>query len=123
VAIDRAGCNVENRALSLIDISDQFEPVQHQEDFKRCMAYPFVAVHERVVADKREPERYRLFDRRGIQILAAVRLPRLCDGPFQEAKVPQPRRTAPLTDNSTVKLEYLTQGEVANGWRNHASRR
>jgi len=62
--------HLENHVLLLVDSGKNFVAVQHQEDFHRGMARPFVPVEKRMILDQGIAERCRFVRKRGVQIFA-----------------------------------------------------
>ena len=49
---DRSRCHAENDHLRIVDRSVEFEAVEHEKHFDRCMADALVSVDERMIADQ-----------------------------------------------------------------------
>ncbi len=78
------------------------------------MPNSLVTVDERVIHDQGEAKGCRLPSDGWVQILAAERLPRLPQGGFQHAEIPQRLGSTRLGDDPTMELENLSEAEVAS---------
>jgi len=100
--------------LRIINVGDQFVAVHDKKGFHGRMTNPLVAVHERMIHDQRKTQRRRFGLDGRIEFVTAERHLRLRDGGFNTAQVAHAGRTARLLDDATMKIENLSQREIAH---------
>lgn len=97
----------KHNLLSIVNVGNQFETVEHEKCLHCCMSNSFVAVDERVVHDDGETKRCCLCLDCGIEFLTAESHLRLCDTRPESSHVANAAGAAGFCDHKLMYMKYL----------------
>lgn len=102
---DLAGREVEHQAFLFVDRCLELESIQDQKRFNRGVAYPLIAVDERVVERQGKTQRRRFGVQRRVQIASIEGGTGLRESRFQGSEFSNAGRTARAFENGPVKCD------------------